>query len=526
MLISSFSTLTVFAAPKTQGTADLNTQISKAADYAASQMIQGGSIAGLSYQDCWTLVEAGYDLNTYEALYLARLDNDLSKNSGKIIIEGEEWYQDAEGNWQSYSYSYEDIAVYAAAILTLNKMGIDVTNYNGYNLTTPFLNFDLSKISNPYSYRLATYAAISVLKNSEFARTLAEDMISRFYTLGKGLDYYGFSCDNTGQFLAALYPLVVNNVNLKKYNLDKYVDDACGVIKTFTKENGAYADEVYVTTVNADSTALAMLGFSAALDVENAYWYYQMLIDGFYNASTGAFMAVNSSGEIADNLYATKDALVSLTRFKDVVALVHYYDDADTVYSPAGFNHNGFYLGKCPICGDLHNVTVPALDSITLSNTNYVYNGKAKRPAVTVKDVKGTPVDKKYYTVTYKSNKNVGKGTVTITFKGIYTGTVNKSIKIVPQGTSVSAFTVARKGFTVSWKKQATQTTGYQVQYSATSKFTKSKTLTVKKNSTTKKAVGKLAANKKYFVRVRTYKTVNGKNYYSKWSAAKSVKTK
>ncbi|MBR1763701.1 MAG: fibronectin type III domain-containing protein, partial [Eubacterium sp.] len=81
--------------------------------------------------------------------------------------------------------------------------------------------------------------------------------------------------------------------------------------------------------------------------------------------------------------------------------------------------------------------------------------------------------------------------------------------------------------FTAKWSKQATQTTGYQIQYATNSKFTKNKkTVTVKGTKTTSKTVSKLKAKKKYYVRVRTYKTVNGKKYYSGWSKAKTVTTK
>ena len=101
---------------------------------------------------------------------------------------------------------------------------------------------------------------------------------------------------------------------------------------------------------------------------------------------------------------------------------------------------------------------------------------------------------------------------------------------INPKGTSVSKVTAAKKGFKVTWKKQTTQTTGYQVQYSTSSKFKSAKTATISKNKTTSKSVSKLSAKKKYYVRVRTYKTVkvNGKNVklYSGWSKAKSVTTK
>ncbi|MGI6170795.1 MAG: hypothetical protein ACOYIC_03550 [Butyricicoccus sp.] len=45
-------------------------------------------------------------------------------------------------------------------------------------------------------------------------------------------------------------------------------------------------------------------------------------------------------------------------------------------------------------------------------------------------------------------------------------------------------------------------------------------------NKTVSKKVTKLTAKKKYYVRIRTYKTVSGKKYYSSWSKAKTVTTK
>ena len=84
---------------------------------------------------------------------------------------------------------------------------------------------------------------------------------------------------------------------------------------------------------------------------------------------------------------------------------------------------------------------------------------------------------------------------------------------------------------TVKWKKQTKQTTGYQIQYSTKKKFTSgTKTATIKKNKTTSKKITKLNKNKKYYVRIRTYKTVkvNGKSIkiYSSWSKVKSAKTR
>ncbi len=85
-----------------------------------------------------------------------------------------------------------------------------------------------------------------------------------------------------------------------------------------------------------------------------------------------------------------------------------------------------------------------------------------------------------------------------------------------------------KKRFTVNWKKTKS-VTGYQVQYSTNKKFKKRK-FTKKKivngSKKTKLTVKKLKSKKKYYVRIRAYKTINGKKVYSSWSAKKTVKTK
>lgn len=187
----------------------------------------------------------------------------------------------------------------------------------------------------------------------------------------------------------------------------------------------------------------------------------------------------------------------------------------------------------CPICQYTFRTTVYKLKSVALSKTAYTYDGKVKKPSVIVKDTNGNRIAASNYTASYQSGrKKPGKYTVTIKFKGSYAkyGTVKKTFTIKPKGTSISKLTKKKKGFTVKWKKQATQTSGYQIQYSTSGKFKNAKTVTVSKNKTTSKTVKKLKAKKKYYVRVRTYKTVkvNGKStkIYSAWSKAKSVTTK
>ena len=131
------------------------------------------------------------------------------------------------------------------------------------------------------------------------------------------------------------------------------------------------------------------------------------------------------------------------------------------------------------------------------------------------------------YSVSYKNNTKVGTATVKIKGKGRYEGTLTTTFKILPKGTKISKITANKKGFIAKWKQQQAQTTGYQLQYATDKKFTKNKkTITVKSNKTTSKTISNLSSKKKYYVRIRTYKTVDGKNYYSSWSDYKTVTTK
>ncbi len=157
------------------------------------------------------------------------------------------------------------------------------------------------------------------------------------------------------------------------------------------------------------------------------------------------------------------------------------------------------------------------------------YTGSAISPAVTITYENGTVtlVQGTDYVVTYSNNTNVGTATVTITGRGSYTGSLEKTFLINPQATVLSALSSYCNGFKATWTKVAAQTTGYQIQYSTSSSFTGSAvaTMTISDPSTVTKSYTVSNSNTTYYVRVRTYKTVDGKDYYSAWSDAKSLKT-
>ena len=193
----------------------------------------------------------------------------------------------------------------------------------------------------------------------------------------------------------------------------------------------------------------------------------------------------------------------------------------------------GTSVTSCAVCGkELSTATIPMVSEIALSQISYTYNGKVKTPAVIVKDSNGTVLQEGTdYEVTYTGNrKSIGQYTVCVTLKGKYTGTKELTFEIVPKGTKLTAKSGQKKAFTVKWKKQKKQISGYQIQYGTKKNFSKAKTVTVKSKNTTKKKITGCAAKKTYYVRIRTYKNVkvNGKTkkIASSWSKTVKVKTK
>ena len=81
----------------------------------------------------------------------------------------------------------------------------------------------------------------------------------------------------------------------------------------------------------------------------------------------------------------------------------------------------------------------PIKNAVITYNNSLTYNGSALSPAVTVKYGNATLKKNTDYTVAYSNNVNAGTGTITITGKGIYGGSVKKTFTIKTLGISASA---------------------------------------------------------------------------------------
>ena len=140
-----------------------------------------------------------------------------------------------------------------------------------------------------------------------------------------------------------------------------------------------------------------------------------------------------------------------------------------TVINATGHKSSGWIVDKaafigvkgskhkeCTVCKKvLETAEIPALSrisiskaSVTLSTSTYAYDGKAKKPGVTVKLNGKTLKNGTDYTVSYSNNTKVGTAKVTITGKGNYTGSVSKTFKIKNNFKKATVSGISNKSYT------------------------------------------------------------------------------
>ncbi|MBR1833127.1 MAG: fibronectin type III domain-containing protein [Ruminiclostridium sp.] len=292
---------------------------------------------------------------------------------------------------------------------------------------------------------------------------------------------------------------------------------------------------VAVLSVNENNEITgSATAFSGENKTDIAFWHiYLTANDGLTPISTTDDMPDNGTYCIGFS-FDMNDS-----KQKQMIEKLQKYETADM----AGFGlvvanedgsvtYVGTYGGEWHI-GSFFTINVPAymdadsettskaISSLSFSSiSSKAYTGKAIKPSVTVKDGTKTLVKGTDYTLSYKNNKNIGTATVTITGKGSYTGTKSLTFKIIPAKATLTAKKSNGK-YALSWKK-VTGITKYQIQYSTDSGKTYKTAGTVSSGKTS--AALKLDTSKSYTFRIRSYKTVDGKKYYSSWSKTVTVK--
>lgn len=321
------------------------------------------------------------------------------------------------------------------------------------------------------SFETAQEMSLGEVADAEVART--DDTTKNYWT--------SFRCEKT-----EYYTITVRCSSLRDNMVVEVYDAGKKLIESSVNNTGAQE-----------------FGYTFFLTEGNTYFFKYFIYDGTadisvsINAHTHSFTKFDLAPSIAD-------------------------DDAER-------RLDGFARFTCPECkSSYYAYIIPAPASVKLSGST-VYTGAELTPVVTVYDYTGKLIPQSEYYLAYEKNMNTGKAFVTVTFTGeLYQGELTKSFIIKPKKQNLSSLKSTKsKQMSVVWKKDTT-VSGYELLYSTSSKFSKSKTktVTITKNSTTSKTIKALTANKKYYVKLRAYKTVDGVKQYGSYSAVKSVKIK
>lgn len=263
--------------------------------------------------DFYIISENMEDIDKYADGFLNDVKANLDANGGKIV--------------SSYG---ENLATYGAVISILIDLGEDPADFNGYNIETAFLAMDPTvEPASPSYYRAIVQGAFycEADESIEFIEKVCDTYVEKYYTMGQGVDYYGYSCDNTAYFIETLsFAYLVSD----KY--DSVLEDAIQVLDTYKVDGGYCFNPQYGTQPNANSTALALMAHSAYIseDMEDLDEYFD-LVNGIYadlctfeGSGAGIF-----TYDDQDSKSATHDALMALSYYYIDVLMQQDFEDED-----------------------------------------------------------------------------------------------------------------------------------------------------------------------------------------------------
>lgn len=269
MLVMSAS-ITVFGATKS----DVEKKITSSFAYLSEEAGENGYTADKNLKDFYYATCTGADVSKFKASFTA---------SVKAALEAGE------------------ITTFDNAVLitgTLLNMGVDVTAFEGFDLTKLIKEISADTCTNPYSFAYGI-AVANAVADGETAKVCAEKLAG-YYEAGKGTDFwsgYGTSPDDLSIFIIGLAQAEGDYTAL--------IEDAFKLLETY------YTAEGYSNYgANADSTALALGAYSVLGNKEKADGIYNMLIANFYDGETGGFKAEY------DPYYATADAVYGMAFYK------------------------------------------------------------------------------------------------------------------------------------------------------------------------------------------------------------------
>lgn len=173
---------------------------------------------------------------------------------------------------------------------------------------------------------------------------------------------------------------------------------------------------------------------------------------------------------------------------------------------------------------DYEKDNAPDIASVSLSKTEFEYNGRAQAPKVIVKDKDGNTVPEKFYKLTMKK-KTSGYGIYEVEVAAKYSDKVfTREYRIIPKDVSVNSLSKNKGALTVRWNRVSATATGVKLLCATNRSFTKGKKIYTLKSNKRAKTIKGLKKGKRYYFKLRVYKEKDDEKLYSDWSGVKSIK--
>lgn len=500
-----------------------------------------------------------YNTNTNEICGFSFYGTDTDINSKKIGLDkgtyylrivGGDYYYDKSHRYNDCDYNFtvnflvsdwekennEEFST--ATVINANKTYSGSINddtdrdFYKFTLDSPgsiYLNFKHKNLKDSAEY---WYAVLYNDKTDEITGYILEGSKSNTDTKKVGLDkgtYYlrivggDYYYDKSHRYDTCDYNLTVKYTkstqwekeNNEEFNTATKID----LYKTYNGSINGEADKDFYKIYVEKNQDFKISFNSKNVKNSSEYYYFVVYDDGTNEIEKHSFMG----NEATQHFYVT---LNKGTYYFRIVGGDYYYDKSHR-YTTADYSFKIAPYVIVKSCSSTENdITIKwskvagakgyEIFKYDTKKKTYVKAGTTTQTSYTLKDLKsGTSYKFKIRAYIVSGGKNYYGD-----FNGVYTASTK------PAKVNLKSVKSAKtKTATVTWDK-VSGASGYAVVYATDSKFKKAKTVTVKKGSTLKATIKKLSKGKKYFFKVRAYKTVNGKKVYGAYSAVKNVKVK
>ncbi len=431
---------------------------------------------------------------------------------------------------QSYATEIEEFSEGSLNYIILQDDTVKITKYHGdgknYTIPSKIDGKSVSVIGR-YSFMHAEKLEKLVIPGS--IREIEDQGIEECYALKTVVI-------NKGKLKIISSTCIENCHNLKSVSIPKNVESVgtllgCEKLKEFNvNENNPYICSVDGVVFSKDKTVLLKYPqgrmtdeyvVPASVETIAGWAFYDARLTKVFVPKTVETVEETAFGYCSAEIYT--DAAKAPKKWKDALVgrIVYYKQPSKAEKITVG------KVGKLSCTQTSSTITLKWKKADSADGYRvYKYNDKTKKYEK-LKDVTCTSLkisklkSGTVYKFKVRAFARCGKKYVW----GSYSDVLQTATKT--KAPVLSKLTAGSKRFTATWKT-VSGATGYEVVYSTSKKFTKktTKTVTIKKAKTKKTTIKKLKKGKKYYVKVRAYKTVSGKKIYGAYSSVKSLKVK